>query len=88
MIQPAARLPENATASTAAEVCPTLLTSAEVRDALRLRGREDQVLRRLERRGLRVLKVCGRLRVRPEDLAEFLDDLAQDRGTGAGRAGR
>jgi hypothetical protein len=84
VIQPSARLPENATATMTAPPWPTLLTPGEVRDALRLRGREDQVLRRLERQGLRVLKVCGRLRVRPEDLAEFLDDLAQ--GQGAGKA--
>ena len=50
-----------------------LLKPADVVDALQLGARRpDQVLRRLQEQGLRVLKIDGLLRVRPEDLEAFV----------------
>jgi len=55
-----------------------LLTPAEVVAAVRLGARRpDQVVRRLQAEGLRVLLLGGRLRVRPQDLEDFLARKAQ-----------
>jgi len=55
-----------------------LLKPSDVTAALQLGSRRpDQVLRRLQEQGLRVLKIDGRLRVRPQDLDEFVAHVAE-----------
>ena len=55
-----------------------LLKPVDVVEALQLGSRRpDQVIRRLQAQGLRVLKLDGRLRVRPQDLEEFVGRMAE-----------
>jgi hypothetical protein len=61
-----------------------LLTPAEVVAALRFKSRRpDQILRSLQERGLRVLVIGGRLRVRPVDLMAFEEQLIEETATKA-----
>jgi hypothetical protein len=73
MIRPAEDRPyQPATPSAATSAEPAVLTAEQVKELLQRKGRPDQLLRRLQREGLRVLKVLGRLGVRPADLEAFL----------------
>lgn len=80
MIRPAPQ-PEPTSPAAVAPPGPAgfrLLKPADVVEALQLGSRRpDQVLRRLQEQGLRVLKLDGRLRVRPQDLDEFVARLAE-----------
>jgi len=61
-----------------------LLTAAEVAAALRFKSRRpDQLVRGLQERGLRVLMIGGRLRVRPIDLMAFEEQLLDEAATKA-----